>query len=403
MGLRVVIGFDNKGVRTMSCLLTRVVRYTLTIVALSVFAGSVPGQVVAPSFYTTSITVQGEPEGTEFDDWAASGIPIATSDPADNVGFIDIADIQIANDNQNIFIHVTYHDANSSGTFLAFDTDQDVLTGFDIFSLGFIGSDLGYSNDFAFEQEAGVFNTNDMLTGGPFGNGGALIFPFWNINGSQKEYAIPLDIGFTNPAEPVFVNSTFNLMVYTDQGLGDISEVITYTLATAPSGPSGDFNGDEAWDCTDIDALVVAIVAGMDDAAFDMNQDGAVDRSDLTDPIDGWLAIGGQNNPAATGGNAFLEGDANLDGSVDVSDFNVWNGNKFSAVPAWCSGDFNADGIEDVSDFNIWNGNKFQNAGPATVPEPASGMLFAACLAAFAARVRRRTLSCPARLPSGRV
>ncbi len=47
---------------------------------------------------------------------------------------------------------------------------------------------------------------------------------------------------------------------------------------------------------------------------------------------------------------------------VDVSDFNVWNSNKFTSVAAWCAGDFNADGAVDVSDFNIWNANKFTAA-----------------------------------------
>jgi hypothetical protein len=65
-----------------------------------------------------------------------------------------------------------------------------------------------------------------------------------------------------------------------------------------------------------------------------------------------------------------LTADANLDGAVDVSDFNVWNGNKFTMTPAWCSGDFNADGSVDVSDFNAWNSNKFQTSGPILVPEP---------------------------------
>ena len=47
----------------------------------------------------------------------------------------------------------------------------------------------------------------------------------------------------------------------------------------------------------------------------------------------------------------FIPGDANLDGSVDVSDFNLWNQNKFTELAAWSAGDFNADGIVDVSDL----------------------------------------------------
>ncbi len=143
------------------------------------------------------------------------------------------------------------------------------------------------------------------------------------------------------------------------------------------AGVSGDFNGDGFWTCLDVDDLVAEIVSvkggGTPDLAFDMTGDGNVNDDDLAD----WLVVGGANNPSDTGGNAFLVGDANLDGSVDVSDFNVWNGNKFTNTPAWCSGDFNADGSIDVSDFNLWNGNKFQSSSaPNLVPEP-SGQLMA--------------------------
>ena len=52
------------------------------------------------------------------------------------------------------------------------------------------------------------------------------------------------------------------------------------------------------------------------------------------------LAAGSGHDPRElvrlTGGNPFLEGDANLDGSVDVSDFNAWNGNKFTSSDVVC-------------------------------------------------------------------
>ncbi len=64
-----------------------------------------------------------------------------------------------------------------------------------------------------------------------------------------------------------------------------------------------------------------------------------------------------------------LPGDANGDMVVDVSDFNIWNSNKFSSGTTWITGDFNGDGNTDVSDFNIWNGNKFSSVAMA-VPEP---------------------------------
>ncbi len=67
-----------------------------------------------------------------------------------------------------------------------------------------------------------------------------------------------------------------------------------------------------------------------------------------------------------------LPGDGNLDGVVDVADFNIWNAHKFGDFEAnWGQGDFNGDGRVDVSDFNIWNGNKFQASdAAASVPEP---------------------------------
>ncbi len=229
--------------------------------------------VVVPGTWTTSIQVQGELAGTEFDDWAAAGIPIATTDVLDNPGFIDINTVQIANDANFVYLRVTYYDMNSSGTFLAFDTDQDAATGFDVFALGpaaGLGSDLGYSNDFAFEQEpAPVFNTGDPLTGGPLGNGGALIFPFFNIEGVEKEYAIPLDSMFSNPAEAVFPGTTFDLMVYADEGLGDVTDVLTYTLATNP-GQAGDFDAD-----LDVD--------GSDFLEWQRNFGGTLGASDLAD------------------------------------------------------------------------------------------------------------------------
>ncbi len=89
-----------------------------------------------------------------------------------------------------------------------------------------------------------------------------------------------------------------------------------------------------------------------------MTADGLVDIND----VNAWLVAAGAQNVAVTGGSPFLVGDANLDGAVDVSDFNVWNSNKFQSSQGWCGGDFNADGAVDVSDFNIWNANKFMGS-----------------------------------------
>ena len=134
--------------------------------------------------------------------------------------------------------------------------------------------------------------------------------------------------------------------------------------------PGGDFDGNGSYDCADVDALVGEIAGGTNAPGFDISGDGLVDGVDLT----AWLLEAGNANIGP--GQAYLEGDANLDGSVDVGDFNIWNGSKFTTTPEWCSGDFNADGSVDVGDFNIWNGNKFQSSDFAAVPEP-GGLILA--------------------------
>ena len=84
-----------------------------------------------------------------------------------------------------------------------------------------------------------------------------------------------------------------------------------------------------------------------------------------------------------------LLGDANGDGFVDTSDFNIWNDNKFSSGTDWTTGDFNGDGFTDGSDFNIWNENRFTSV-VRQVPEPTSGLMLVLGLTGLAAARRRR-------------
>lgn len=93
------------------------------------------------------------------------------------------------------------------------------------------------------------------------------------------------------------------------------------------------------------------IVNGTHLSQLDMTGDGLVDHADL----DAWLLEAGLVKGYA---GPILKGDANLDGVVDLRDFNIWNTSKFSPTASWCLGDFNANGLVDLSDFNIWNNNK---------------------------------------------
>ena len=64
-------------------------------------------------------------------------------------------------------------------------------------------------------------------------------------------------------------------------------------------------------------------------------------------------------------------GDWNLDGAVDLADFNLWLGSD--GTGGWAEGDGNGDGSNDLLDFNMWLGES-PPTGPGVVlsPEPAS-------------------------------
>ena len=185
--------------------------------------------------------------------------------------------------------------------------------------------------------------------------------------------------------------NTFSLATNPRTFVGLIDElrisrgIISAEMALGAIQITGDFDRDGDFDCVDVDALVLAISSGSTEYNFDLTGDGLVDVNDLAS----WLAEAGAANLAS--GNAYLPGDANLDGAVDGADFLVWNTSKFSSVSAWCSGDFNADGAVDGLDFLIWNDNKFQTADAVVVPEPHVFVwLIVPCLAACCMELRYR-------------
>jgi hypothetical protein len=125
----------------------------------------------------------------------------------------------------------------------------------------------------------------------------------------------------------------------------------------------GDFNQDGNLDCADVNALVAVIAARTHLPGFDLTDDRPVDLQDL----DRWLALAGAMPGSPTGGIPFRNGDANLDGQVNLIDFGIWNTYKFTIHAAWCLGDFNADGFIDGSDFGIWNSNKSPSSADLSV------------------------------------
>ncbi|MEM7312286.1 MAG: hypothetical protein AAF497_03955 [Planctomycetota bacterium] len=116
---------------------------------------------------------------------------------------------------------------------------------------------------------------------------------------------------------------------------------------TSNVGTDADLNNDGVVDAQDVAVASQGVTNG--ETAFDFNDDGNVASDDLEVYI---FDIYGS-----------LPGDANLDYIVDISDFNLWNSNKFITGTEFMTADFNFDGITDISDFNLWNSNKF-TVGP---------------------------------------
>ena len=176
---------------------------------------------------------------------------------------------------------------------------------------------------------------------------------------------------FVIPGVPILGDVDANL-----SGSGTIVSSGTITVSLQ----AGDFDRDGDLTCRDIDILGEALQTSNEDVRFDLNADGHLSVEDYHF----WV----------TEIKGTVIGDANFDGSADISDFNVWNQGKFLSDKGWCEGDFSGDGSTDTSDFNIWNQNKFtDNSSLSTVPEPQSFTALLSAIAILSASVRRRILA----------
>lgn len=188
------------------------------------------GCLMTPAVFGDFVTINID---GNFSDWA--GVTVLDSDGGDNAGSVDIGDVQIANDDDFLYLSVTYPNVLSVNTYISIDVDSDTATGFDVFSLGLAGVEASWQNDFPFTNGAGSFNNGFGMTGDFFGSGAALISPAAGVDAAQKEWAISLNSTFNETGAPVFADDDFTVLIWTDAGAGDVSSAIPYTLMPNPA------------------------------------------------------------------------------------------------------------------------------------------------------------------------
>ncbi|QDU72515.1 trypsin-like serine protease [Mucisphaera calidilacus] len=143
-------------------------------------------------------------------------------------------------------------------------------------------------------------------------------------------------------------------------GLTRVSAFTDWIDAHVPLGLPGDVDGDGALTAADIDLITAGF--GSSDPILDLDQNGSVGASD----IDAWLALAGSKR-----------GDANLDTAVDLLDLSILAAH-FDSTGTWADGDFNGDTSIDLLDLSSMASN-FNT--PATIPEPAAGLLLLGSIA----------------------
>ena len=158
-------------------------------------------------------------------DWA--GITAA----ATNTGGGPIYQIFLANNDTHFFVSITFKTPTNiltDGFRLNIDSDGNTGTGFNTYSLGLIGSEVLFEGETAYQQAAGVYNT-EATTNAP------LLIGNYNVAVTSLEFGIVRTaVSDTSNGTLVFQNNTINLASYFEPPGSDSLTVANYTFAAIP-------------------------------------------------------------------------------------------------------------------------------------------------------------------------
>ena len=192
-------------------------------------------------------------------------------------------------------------------------------------------------------------------------------------------YGLRLSLSSDNPdieeSDPFFIVYEFGL---DDEQFNEALDDFDAMLSMSDSLP-GDFDSDGQLSAFDIDLLSAEVRAGTNTASFDLTGDATVDDADRTIWVE---ELAGS-----------LSGDANLDGSVQFSDFLALSA-SFGSAGGWANGDFDGNGEVQFPDFLRLSANFGSSAvASQSVPEPRTSMPLAGALVLFSAFRRRRRVA----------
>lgn len=165
--------------------------------------------------------------------------------------------------------------------------------------------------------------------------------------------------------------------------VSSLSGSANYALAWQMTYAIGDFNHDGVVNAADIDLLYANFTAksGTYNSFYDLTGDGVVSQLDMNDLLTNILHKS--------------YADANLDGVVDFTDFQVLLDHWQKTGQGWAGGDWNGDGVTDFLDFQTlldnWNPSGQNFSSGSQTPEPATvALLLAGGLFVVLRRQRRR-------------